>query len=179
MHAPKGKIARLPADIRNQLNEMLSDGLAYHNIVAWLEEHGHPGFNEMNISRWREGAYQAWLISSERGDQREFLRELADKAGPDDSTFHDAGVQLAQIQFFEALTRLEGADLALMVKENRKEFIQLLKTFTQFNRYRLQRDRFKNELNQQEKAEHERNQPTRESLSDDNLERICAKFNLK
>src|SRR5206468_673131 len=98
---------------------------------------------------------------------------------PEDAAFHDASVQLAQLQFFEALNRLEGADLALMVKENRKDFIHLLRTFTHFNRYCLQRDKFRNDLHQQEKAEHQRNKPARESVTDENMERICTKFNLK
>ena len=179
MHAPKGKVARLPAKVRNQLNELLCDGQSYNRIVAWLDEQGHPGFNEMNISRWREGGYQAWLNAQERQDHREFLRDLADQARSDHSPFQDAGIQLAQLQFFEALNRLEGADLALMVKENRKEFLHLLKTFTQFNRFCLQREKFQNDVQQQEKAERQRNQPPKESVSDENMDRICTKFNLK
>ena len=132
MHRPYAKVSRLPAKIRNEVNEMLYDGISYTKIIAWLEEQGHPGFNEMNISRWREGGYQAWLNAQERQDHREFLRGLAEQTKSDDSTFQDASIHLAQLQFFEALNRLEGADLATRVKENRKEFIQLLKTFTQF-----------------------------------------------
>jgi hypothetical protein len=179
MHRSYAKVSRLPAKTRNQVNEMLYDGAAYTKIIAWLEEQGHPGFNEMNISRWREGGYQAWLNAQERHDHREFLRELAEQTKSDDATFQDASIHLAQLQFFEALNRLEGADLAIMVKENRKEFIQLLKTFTHFNRYCLQRQKFRHDLNQQEQAERHRNQPPKESVTDENMERICAKFNLK
>ena len=179
MTAPKGKIARLPGKIRERVNQMLYDGHSYTKIIAWLEEEGHPGFNEMNISRWRERGYQAWPIAQERSDHREFLQELAEQSKSNDSTFQDAGIHLAQIQFFEALNSLEGVDLAAMVKENRKEFIQLLKTFTHFNRYCLQRDRSRNELSQQEKAERDRNKPPKESLSDESLTKICNKYNLK
>src|SRR4051794_6837872 len=138
MHRPHGKISRLPATIRNQLNEMLYDGASYPKIVAWLEQQGYPGFNDMNVARWRERGYQMWLNAQERHDHREFLHELAEQAKSDDTTFQDAGIQLAQLQFFEALNRLEGEDLAIMVKENRKDFIHLLTTFTRFNRYCLQ-----------------------------------------
>ncbi|HKQ38505.1 MAG TPA: hypothetical protein VJ063_10540 [Verrucomicrobiae bacterium] len=179
MHIPKGKIARLPGKLRNQVNEMLYDGISYTKVIAWLEEQGHPGFNEMNISRWREGGYQAWLSAQERQDHRDFLHDLAQEAQPGDTSFHDASIHLAQLQFFEALNRLEGADLAIMVKENRKEFIQLLKTFTHFNRYCLHRDKFRNHVEQQEKAERQRNKPPKESLTDENMDRICSKFNLK
>jgi hypothetical protein len=179
MHASKGKVARLPAKIRNELNALLYDGESYTKIIAWLDQQGYPGFNEMNISRWREAGYQAWFNAQERHDHREFLRELAEQSKSDDSTFQDAGIHLAQLQFFEALNRLEGADLAIMVKENRKEFIQLLKTFTHFNRFCIQRQKFQNDLRQQEKAEQQRNKPPKESVTDENMDRICTKFNLK
>ncbi len=179
MHRSYAKVSRLPAKIRNHVNEMLYDGISYTKIIAWLEEQGHPGFNEMNISRWREGGYQAWLNAQERQDHREFLRELAEDTKSDDSTFQDASIHLAQLQFFEALNRLEGADLAVMVKENRKEFIQLLKTFTHFNRYCLQRQKFRNDVDRQDKAERLRDKPPKESVTDEKMEHICAKFNLK
>ena len=179
MHHPKGKVARLPAKIRNEVNELLYDTTPYTKIIAWLEEQGHPGFNEMNISRWREGGYQAWLVAQERSDHREFIHELAEQTKSNDPTFQDAAIHLAQLQFFEALNRLEGADLAQMVKENRKEFIQLLKTFTHFNRYCLQRDRFRNELVQQDKAEQVRNQPSKKPLRTATMEKICDDLNLK
>src|SRR5687768_5752630 len=105
MHHPKGKVARLPAKIRNEVNELLYDTTPYTKIIAWLEEQGHPGFNEMNISRWREGGYQAWLVAQERSDHREFIHELAEQAKSNDPTFQDAGIHLAQLQFFEALNR--------------------------------------------------------------------------
>jgi len=179
MHRSHGKVSCLPAAVRNQLNEMLYDGASYPKIDGWLEDQGHSGFNEMNICRWRERGYQAWLNTQERNDHREFLRDLAEQSKSDDTSFQDASIQLAQLQFFEALNRLEGADLAIMVKENRKEFIHLLRTFTHFNRYCLQRDKFRRDLQQQEKAEQHRNKPAKESVSDENMERICTKFNLK
>lgn len=179
MHRPYAKVSRLPAKIRNQLNEMLYDGISYNQIVAWLAEQGHPAFNKMNISRWRERGYQAWLTAQERHDHRDFLHELAEQAKSDDSTFEDAGIHLAQLQFFEALNRLDGADLANLVNENRREFIQLLKTFTHFNRFCLQRKKFSNDLRRQEKAEQQRHQPPKESVTDEKMEHICNKFNLK
>jgi hypothetical protein len=179
MKTPKGKVARLPANIRNQLNEMLYDGFPAPDLIAWLDQQGHPGFNEMNISRWRERGYQAWLSAQERHDHRDFLHELAQQSQSSDSAFHDAGIHLAQLQFFDALNRLEGADLAQMVKDNRKEFIQLLKTFTHFNRYCLQRDRFRSELQRHQNAQHDRNKPPKKPLCSATMEKICDDLNLK
>ena len=180
MSQPKGKIARLPDVLRDELNQKLLDNVPLHHIVRWLEEQGHPGFNEMNLSRWRTGGYQTWLKAQERLDELEFLHDLAlQQARADDPAYHDAAVSIAQMQFYEALTRLDGAQLSLLVEENRKEFIQLLKTFTHFNRYCLQRDRFRNDLKQQDKAEEERHRPPKQALTPKTMETICDQLNLR
>ena len=176
----QGKIARLPATVRNEVNEQLRDGHPYHKIISWLLEQGYPDFNEMNLSRWKDGGYQEWLVAQERLEQREFKHELAEQhARTSDPTYHDAGVYLAQLQFFEALNRLDGAQLSEMVKDNRKEFIQLLKTFTHFNRYCLQREKFRHELQRQDQAEQSRHKPAHKAITDPTLEIICDQLGLK
>ena len=176
----QGKVARLPADVRDRVSQLMHDGTRYQQIIAWLAEQGHPGFTHSNLSRWRDGGYLDWLKAQERLDERDFKHELAEQhARSNDPTYHDAGVYLAQLQFFEALHRLDGAELSQLVKENRKEFIQLLKTFTHFNRYCLQRDKFRNELQQQDKAEQRRNKPVHKAITDPTLEKICNELNLK
>lgn len=67
-----GKIARLPLEIRQKLNERLHDGEMAKSLVAWLnslpevqavlaaEFEGAP-IREQNISEWRKGGYQDWV----------------------------------------------------------------------------------------------------------------------
>ena len=55
-----GKIARLPLEIRQQINSMLSDGIPYPAIAKRIAATGHA-LNNMNISRWFSGGYQDWL----------------------------------------------------------------------------------------------------------------------
>jgi hypothetical protein len=67
-----GKIARLPRDIRAQLNSRLQDGHEGKTIVTWLNSlpqvkrllaknfDGHP-VTESNLSDWRQGGYEEWL----------------------------------------------------------------------------------------------------------------------
>lgn len=71
-----GKIARLPRDIREQLNRRLSDGELGTNLVDWLnsltgvqavlkaEFDGRP-ISEQNLSEWKQGGYREWLIQQE------------------------------------------------------------------------------------------------------------------
>jgi hypothetical protein len=175
----QGKIARLPARLRNQVCQLLHDGAPFSKIIVWLAERGHPGFNPANLSRWKKAGFQDWLKAQERLEERDFKHELARKqAKTNDPTYHDAAVYLAQLQFFEALNRLDGSELSLLVKQNRKEFIQLLKTFTHFNRYCLHREKFRKDVKHQEKAERSQKKPKHEAITDPTLEKICTQLGL-
>jgi hypothetical protein len=59
-HGRTGKVARLSKDARDQVNEMLSDGLPYADIIANLGEAG-AGLDEGHIGTWKNGGYQDWL----------------------------------------------------------------------------------------------------------------------
>lgn len=37
-HRRTGKIARLPEEIRSQVNQFLDDGLEYRRIIEWLDQ---------------------------------------------------------------------------------------------------------------------------------------------
>src|SRR6266568_4226814 len=82
-----GKIARLPHDIREQLNRRLNDGEQAHSILQWLDSvpevqavlaagfDGRP-LNKVNLTEWRHGGYRDWLV---RQDALDFVEELDDK----------------------------------------------------------------------------------------------------
>ena len=67
-----GKIARLPRDIRSQLNTRLQDGGEGKQILLWLNSlpevikvlaecfEARP-INDQNLSDWRKGGYEEWL----------------------------------------------------------------------------------------------------------------------
>jgi hypothetical protein len=67
-----GKIARLPLEVREQLNQRLRQGQKARQIILWLnglpevqavlaaEFQGQP-INEDNFSHWKNGGYRAWL----------------------------------------------------------------------------------------------------------------------
>jgi hypothetical protein len=72
MTTRNGKIARLPFDIREEINHRLLDNEPAKNIVTWLNTdstarvclerlfEGRP-ITEQNISEWRQGGYEEWL----------------------------------------------------------------------------------------------------------------------
>ncbi|HVY70281.1 MAG TPA: hypothetical protein VHH73_10160 [Verrucomicrobiae bacterium] len=84
-----GKIARLPRPIREQLNERLHEGGQAPELLDWLnglaevkallakEFDGKP-VNPQNLSAWRQGGYEDWVI---HGEATELAGRLEEEAG--------------------------------------------------------------------------------------------------
>ena len=71
-----GKIARLPRDIREQLNIRLSNGEVGRELVEWLNHlpetqtvlaayFGRRPINDQNLTEWKQGGYEEWLRQQE------------------------------------------------------------------------------------------------------------------
>jgi hypothetical protein len=68
----RGKIARLPRSIRDELNRRLRDGESGTKVLAWLnalpevqcivaQEFGGRPVQTVNLWAWRHGGYKEWL----------------------------------------------------------------------------------------------------------------------
>jgi hypothetical protein len=84
----RGKIARLPRDIRDQLNIRLDDGHEADQILPWLNElpqvrqvlaqhFNGAAISAQNLSAWRQGGFQEWLLHQEFLDSAERACENA------------------------------------------------------------------------------------------------------
>ena len=85
-----GKIARLPHDLRAQINSRLQDGADGPRLLLWLnglpqvreilarDFHARP-VNQQNLSNWRLGGYQEWLAHQ---DLLALAVQLANRAHP-------------------------------------------------------------------------------------------------
>jgi hypothetical protein len=88
MKARNGKIARIPLEIREQLNARLADGEPGNRLVQWLNANpdvmkvmaeqfeGRP-ITEGNLSEWRAGGYEEWLTLDAFLDETRVLSENA------------------------------------------------------------------------------------------------------
>ena len=76
-HALTGKIARLPQDIRKQLNQRLLDGQSSTEILPWLNElpivkeilraqFDSVPIHKQNLTVWRQSGFQRWLRERRR-----------------------------------------------------------------------------------------------------------------
>ena len=127
MRARTGKIARLPAPIRNELNRRLNNGALGRELVPWLNalsevqsvlahRFGHRPITEDNISAWRHGGFKEWLLEEERHAR---LRELSDQCPERDPalrarrieafTQEQLALELAEeLEHLSAMTDLEA-----------------------------------------------------------------------
>ncbi len=124
----RGKIARLPRAIREQLNCRLDDGLEASEILPWLNDlpevrqiviqrfNGVP-ISPQNLSAWRQGGFQEWLLQRELFDSAshmcEHVQELQEIIGsdsPDDvpHTLADYMVTQLSVRFAAFLGRWDG-----------------------------------------------------------------------
>jgi hypothetical protein len=93
----KGKIARLPRHIRDELNQRLDNGEQSARLVDWLNAQdevqatltldfsGRP-ITEQNLSDWKQGGFLDWQQLQE---SREWVRIVTDEA---DQVAEDTGL---------------------------------------------------------------------------------------
>ena len=113
-----GKIARLPHDIREQLNARLRSGEQGKTLLQWLNAlpeaiailaanfTGHP-FTPANLTEWKRGGYQDWLV---RQDALDLARSLQDPHALDDGllagSFSEKLAHWLALQYAAAAQRL-------------------------------------------------------------------------
>jgi hypothetical protein len=65
-----GKIARLPVEAREEVNQMLRTGYRHSAIVAKLAELGHPAISINSIYTWKYGGFVDWLRATQQSERR-------------------------------------------------------------------------------------------------------------
>lgn len=84
----KGKIARLPRALREDLNQRLSDGQPASMILPWLNSLGAvreilnrsfagEDVSDQNLTNWRQGGYLDWCQQQAEADRLQDLAELS------------------------------------------------------------------------------------------------------
>ena len=122
-----GKIARLPREIRQKLNEGLRAGETAKNLVDWLNDfpvvqtivacefEGVP-IREQNISEWRKGGYQDWL-------QQENALEVAVRLGETAKRWQESGqVSMTEMLAFWLMSQFAVATQEIAQAEGEKRW---------------------------------------------------------
>jgi hypothetical protein len=130
-HRNKGKVARLPKAVRDQLNQMIDDGLTYAEIIRALGTHGE-GLIEKNISTWKSGGHQAWVKEQQRlagmRVRQEFAIDLVrENAG---ATTQQAAYQIAALNLCDLLDDFDPALLKETLHSDPETYTMLLNSYT-------------------------------------------------
>ncbi len=96
MNARNGKIARLPREVRKQLNERLERSEESPQLLAWLnalpevkkilqKDFAGVPISPQNLSQWRQGGFEEWLARRNLCEDARDLTELAEEMEDEDS----------------------------------------------------------------------------------------------
>jgi hypothetical protein len=133
-HGRTGKIARLPHETRERVNLMLRDNVPLRKILASLGDQGKD-INEDNLSNWKAGGYQDWLLEQRRAADLGRTREAAlslvkQEAG---NTVQNAGRSIASAQLYELLLSFDPTSLVDLFKEKPELYFRLVTTLARLS----------------------------------------------
>jgi hypothetical protein len=124
-----GKIARLPFQIREELNTKLRDGVTAPTLIKWLAQLGKKGISEQNITNWRQGGFQDWLKQEERNEairiQSEASLSLVKALQGQGSSLEEANSVLMASKIGEVLQDYDTVTLKELLKEKPDKIISL------------------------------------------------------
>lgn len=115
-----GKIARLPRDIRDQLNRRLDEGEPGVRLVDWLngleqvrqvlaQDFGGREINEQNLSEWKAGGYQDWQARQEMlAQSRELAADARELAAATEGRLTDHLATVLAARYAGALASWDG-----------------------------------------------------------------------
>lgn len=126
--ARKGKIARLPRVLRDEVCERIRDGATGAELCQWLNAKasvkavlakwfkGEP-VNEQNISTWRAGGYEEWLHDQDEVQSIERLADLSFRlAQASGGNLSEGACAIAAGKIQKLLEGLEAEELPDIVK---------------------------------------------------------------
>jgi hypothetical protein len=158
-----GKIARLPKEIREQLNRRLEDGERGKDIVQWLntlpevqkvitEQFAGHAIREQNLSDWRNGGYLDWLRHQDTRQQVRCIAEQAWDLGEDEGD-EDLSELLAFLITAELVTQWRALNNITDPAERWNQFRQISRELSRvrrddqrYRRTELRREQFESTL---------------------------------
>ena len=153
-----GKVARLPKPVRDQINQMLLDGLPYSEILQKLGEQVQH-ISDDNLSNWKAGGYQDWLREQQRVEMIRFRQEFAiDLVGNvDPSKVHQATLQVAAANMVELLVDLDPITLRETLENEPDKYTRLLNAIARLSDGEIKCERHRtNEAERQAKIAKDR-----------------------
>jgi hypothetical protein len=142
-----GFVARLPHDMREQINRMLLDGMSYPKVVEELAQKGIV-LTERCVSSWSRGGHQDWLKEQERLSQGErmmvsALKVLRDCQG---TAIEEAGLKVAAAQIFQVLMDFDPKVLKKRLGRSAEGYAKLVHAMARLSDGGLRYERYRAEV---------------------------------
>ena len=126
-HRRNGKVARLPKVLRDNINEMLQDGISYPEIIRKLGKEGEA-LNKVNLCHWKSGGYQDWLNEQKHSEEvrwrEEHTLQIAHES--EGSALNEVAIKMATAQIYEVLQEFGTNVLHNALKQNPDNYVRLL-----------------------------------------------------
>ena len=122
-----GKVARLPKEVRDRINQLLDDGLTFRKVLKQLGDQA-PGVTVAHIGSWHGGGFQDYLQEERRRDECRLRHQLLKNLAADDAGIetYQASPKIAVALASEALIDLGPETLRRALKENPMSCFRLL-----------------------------------------------------
>jgi len=188
-----GKIARLPRNVRDELNQRLDDGEPAADLLAWLNalpavqhilsQHfaGRP-ISEQNLSLWRRGGFVDWQRHQEaRACVARMVEESDDLA--DDSVPYSLAERVSQLLVMDIARLLEAGRTSENPIEQRKVVFGAARHLTRLRRIEhesqrveMEQWRWEREKEAEEREQEDRVRHAHEMA--DMWKRICRRLGM-
>ncbi len=139
-----GKVARLPKELRDKVNQMIEDGFTYPAIIKSLGVAGKD-LNVVNLSRWKDGGHQDWLLEQQwLADTRHRQESASDLIRDFDATqVNHAALQLATLHIFGAMRNLGPGTLDDKLGGDSAAFARLINALSRASRETVQLQKYR------------------------------------
>jgi hypothetical protein len=174
----RGKIARLPRNIREQINAMLDDGLPHADIIARLGEYG-KNINRQNLINWQQGGFEDWLKDQPWLDELhaslDFATNILDDS--DSPKIREASLVIAVKQMYELIKSFEPAEFKQQLADDPAAYSRILNSLAKLAEVGLRYDRERGEASRADRREANRSKKAA-GLTDDLLRQYESEFRL-
>src|SRR6266446_3318986 len=126
-----GKVARLPVELRDQINRLLDDGVPYKTIIEKLGDAGKH-LNEDNLTNWRHGGFQDYIRAQAINERARAQIEVAADLVRDTPAqlqsprIREAVNQIALLSYFDTLLEHGDHIAGESLKKNPAKMITLI-----------------------------------------------------
>ena len=149
----RSKISKLPAVIRDQLNESLDAGVEYPRILDWLAEQGHSEIQAYHLSRWKDSGFQDWLARHQHTEELEMKLDWIEKlAGDGPINLQKASLAVLSLKLFDNLNRTDSVDMNKLLELRPEKIPSLINCFARFSHESLEMAKFQEVLREKQQA---------------------------